>query len=47
MSKADHEFFVYILRCADDSDYVGSTTDVVARVEAHNGDSGGLRGHNI
>jgi len=29
-------FFVYILRCADGTYYVGSTTDVPARVAAHN-----------
>ncbi len=40
MSKTDREFFVYILRCADGSYYVGSTTDVAARVEAHNAGRG-------
>ena len=33
MSKT---WFVYILRCADDSLYVGITNDVAARVAAHN-----------
>lgn len=28
--------FVYILRCADDSFYVGSTQDLDSRVKAHN-----------
>ena len=29
-------FFVYILRCADGTYYVGSTNDVPARVASHN-----------
>ena len=29
-------FFVYILRCADGTYYVGSTSDLDARVRAHN-----------
>ena len=29
-------FFVYILRCADDSLYVGSTGDLEARIARHN-----------
>ena len=29
-------YYVYILRCADDSFYVGSAQDVDARVKAHN-----------
>jgi putative endonuclease len=29
-------YYVYILRCADDSFYVGSTQDIDSRVEAHN-----------
>ena len=28
--------YVYILRCADDSFYVGLTQDLAARVKAHN-----------
>jgi len=28
--------FVYILRCAEETYYVGSTSDVTARVAAHN-----------
>ncbi len=31
---------VYILRCADATYYVGSTTDVAARVAAHNAGRG-------
>ncbi|MFT6911354.1 MAG: putative endonuclease, partial [Candidatus Paceibacteria bacterium] len=30
-------YFVYILRCADDSLYTGITTDLKRRVEEHNG----------
>ena len=33
------DWFVYILRCADDSLYTGITTDVERRVREHNGDS--------
>jgi putative endonuclease len=40
LSATDQRFFVYILRCADGSYYVGSTTDVAARVEAHNAGRG-------
>ena len=29
-------WFVYILRCADDSLYIGETNDVAARVARHN-----------
>ncbi len=29
-------YYVYILRCADDSFYVGSAQDLDARVKAHN-----------
>jgi len=31
-------WFVYILRCADDSLYTGVTTDVIRRVKEHNGE---------
>ena len=30
------EWYVYILRCADDSLYTGTTTDIAARVRTHN-----------
>lgn len=30
------EWYVYILRCADDSLYTGTTTDIDARVRTHN-----------
>lgn len=30
------EYFVYILRCADDSLYTGITTDLARRIKAHN-----------
>jgi len=32
------DWFVYILRCADDSLYTGITTDIERRVKEHNGD---------
>jgi predicted GIY-YIG superfamily endonuclease len=34
--------FVYILRCADDSFYVGHTSDVYERVKVHNDGHGAL-----
>ncbi len=37
---SDQLSFVYILRCAGGTYYVGSTTDVPARVKAHNAGSG-------
>ncbi len=33
-------WFVYIVRCADDSLYTGITTDVSRRVKEHNGEAG-------
>jgi putative endonuclease len=35
-------FFVYILRCSDDSFYVGHSGNVSERVEAHNDARGAL-----
>ena len=32
--------YVYILRCVDDSFYVGSTQDLDSRVQTHNGGRG-------
>jgi predicted GIY-YIG superfamily endonuclease len=36
------DFFVYILRCSDDSLYVGHTCNVVDRVKVHNDGCGAL-----
>ncbi len=33
------DWFVYILRCSDDSLYTGITTDVERRVKEHNGET--------
>ena len=33
-------YSVYILRCTDGSYYVGSTSDLASRLEAHNGGRG-------
>lgn len=33
------QWFVYMLRCADDSLYTGITTDVARRLTEHNGES--------
>lgn len=35
------EYFVYILRCGDDSLYTGITNDLERRVAAHNSGKGG------
>src|SRR5947207_11583915 len=35
-SPSAGSFFVYIVRCADDSLYVGHSSDVASRVECHN-----------
>lgn len=36
MRKTKQKHFVYILRCADNTLYVGSTNDLVKRVAQHN-----------
>lgn len=33
-------YYVYILRCADDTLYTGWTTDIETRIEAHNTGTG-------
>ena len=33
-------YYTYILRCADDTLYTGWTTDLEARIEAHNAGTG-------
>lgn len=35
-------YFVYILRCADDTLYCGYTTDIKERVKTHNGETKAL-----
>ncbi len=35
-----NDWFVYMVRCADDSLYTGITRDVERRMEEHNGDGG-------
>ena len=37
---SDKKWFVYILRCSDDTLYTGMTDDVLRRVEVHNGGKG-------
>jgi putative endonuclease len=41
-SASADSFFVYILTCADNSFYVGHTTNVSARVNIHNNGRGAL-----
>lgn len=41
-SASADSFFVYILRCSDDSLYVGHTCNVVDRVKVHNDGCGAL-----
>jgi putative endonuclease len=36
-------WFVYMLRCSDDTLYTGVTTDVVRRVSEHNGRTKGAK----
>jgi len=36
-STAHKPWFVYILRCADDTFYTGVTTDISRRLDQHNG----------
>lgn len=41
---ATNNWFVYIIRCADQSYYTGITTDVERRLQQHNGEQkGGAR----
>ena len=42
VSATADSYFVYIVRCADDSLYVGHTTDVPERVKVHNDGRGAL-----
>ena len=36
-TKSKERYYVYLVRCADDSLYCGLTTDLERRMEAHNG----------
>ena len=36
MAQSDKQYFVYILRCSDNSYYVGSTEDLNDRLTRHN-----------
>lgn len=36
MDSGNHDHFVYILRCSDNSLYCGQTTDLKRRVDEHN-----------
>ena len=40
MSDSNRQYFVYILHCRDGSYYVGSTSDVLARLDVHNSGKG-------
>jgi putative endonuclease len=40
MAATGNGFFVYVLRCVDGTYYVGSTSDLLARVETHNSGRG-------
>jgi predicted GIY-YIG superfamily endonuclease len=40
--SSSNDFFVYIIRCADNSLYVGHTCDVENRIKAHNEGRGAL-----
>ncbi len=36
MDSRERLYFIYILRCADDTLYTGYTTDIEKRIETHN-----------
>ena len=38
-SKATKPWFVYVVRCADDTLYTGITTDTLRRMSEHNGEA--------
>jgi putative endonuclease len=38
MKKTNSPFFVYVLRCSDDTFYTGYTTDLENRLQVHNGE---------
>ncbi len=40
MAKKRETWFVYILRCANDTFYTGITKDIPKRIEAHNSGKG-------
>lgn len=39
MKQPDKKFYVYILRCADNTLYTGYTDDVATRLKTHNGET--------
>lgn len=43
MSAEDTPWFMYVVRCADDTLYAGVATDVARRVAEHNGSGRGAR----
>ncbi|MFH0838587.1 MAG: GIY-YIG nuclease family protein [Candidatus Omnitrophota bacterium] len=40
-TKRDRMWYVYIIQCADDTLYTGTTTDIPRRVKEHNSKKGG------
>ena len=44
MGVNDAEWFVYIIRCSDDSLYAGITTDVERRFDEHSGNASTPKG---
>ena len=43
LSKSQKDWFVYILTCNDDTLYTGITTNLIRRVEEHNGSDKGAK----
>ena len=41
LETADMDWYVYLLRCSDDTLYTGITTDLVRRLRQHNGELAG------
>ena len=36
MQPSEKAWFLYVLRCADDTFYTGTTTDITRRIDEHN-----------
>lgn len=43
MNKADQQWYVYIVRCSDETYYTGITTNIDRRINEHNNTSKGAK----